>query len=41
MNDGSYYNDRHATYNAIRIGFASLATKEMEQVAEILAKICT
>jgi GntR family transcriptional regulator / MocR family aminotransferase len=41
MNDGSYYDDRQTNYNALRIGFASMAAKEMEQVAEIFTKICT
>jgi GntR family transcriptional regulator/MocR family aminotransferase len=40
MSDGSYYNDSKLNYNALRFGFASLTSKEMEQVAEVLKKIC-
>lgn len=39
MSNGNLYNTNGQTYNALRIGFASLTEKEMEQVVLILAKI--
>lgn len=41
INDGSYYNDNQTNYNAMRFGFASLQTKEMDLAIELLKKACT
>lgn len=38
MNDGATYITGKANYNALRIGFASLNEKEMQEVVDILAK---
>ncbi len=39
MNDGSFYNSGAVNYNALRIGFASLNEKEMEEAVGILKKV--
>ncbi|MHA4811721.1 MocR-like pyridoxine biosynthesis transcription factor PdxR [Flavitalea flava] len=39
MNDGRYYNGKE-NYNGLRLGFASLQPKEMDQIIEILRQSC-
>ena len=38
MSDGRFYNSAHVDHNAIRFGFASLNTKEMQDSMEIIKK---
>jgi GntR family transcriptional regulator/MocR family aminotransferase len=37
INDGSYYNDKSG--NSLRLGFASLQEKEMDEAMEVLKKV--
>ena len=39
MSDGSFYNSPATNYNALRMGFASLNEKEMEEAVRILKKV--
>ena len=39
INDGNFYNSGTVNYNAIRMGFASLNEKEMEESVKVLKKI--
>jgi GntR family transcriptional regulator/MocR family aminotransferase len=39
INDGSYYNERPGRGNSLRLGFASLQEKEMDEAVEILKRV--
>jgi GntR family transcriptional regulator / MocR family aminotransferase len=39
MSDGSFYNSGNKTYNALRMGFASLNELEMEEIISLLKKL--
>ena len=39
INDGSFYNSGGVNYNGLRMGFASLNEKEMEEAVRVLRKV--
>jgi GntR family transcriptional regulator/MocR family aminotransferase len=39
INDGSFYNSGTVNYNGLRMGFASLNEKEMEEAVKVLGKV--